>query len=157
MRISRHATYTSTASRRASVGAQKKAHIKITLKARTIAVGFAVCEVVETGSISLKKVAFSVRRENNVLIYRFACKLTSFRSTRKKLWHNPRSFPRRATASGGARSNGTVPVKQNLIQSRRRSFTVSVATAASVNVPGSVRFFAAAAHSDHPIIETSQR
>jgi hypothetical protein len=111
----------------------------------------------ETGVIPSKKVAFSARFEDNVRFYRFACKLASFRSTRKKLWHNPRSFPRRATASDGAGSNGTVPLQQNLIQSRRRSFTVPVAATASVNVPGSVRFFAAAAHSDHPIIETSQR
>jgi hypothetical protein len=131
--------------------------MKITHASTTLVVEFAVRDVVESGAIALKKVAFSVRHENNVLIYRFASELTSFRSTRNKLWHNPRSFPRRASASVGTRSNGTVPVKQNLIQSRRRSFTVAVATAASVNVPGSVRFFAAAAHSDHPIIETSQR
>ncbi|WP_153041055.1 hypothetical protein [Paraburkholderia monticola] len=137
--------------------AQTKPHIEITHLAVTLVPGFAVCDVGEIDAMSRKKVAFSVRRENNVLIYRFACELTSFRSTRKKLWHNPRSFPRRAIAFDGTRSNGTVPVKQNLIQSRRRSFTVPVATAASVNVPGSVRFFAAAAHSDHPIIETSQR
>ncbi|WP_217910356.1 hypothetical protein [Paraburkholderia youngii] len=93
--------------------------------------GFTVRDVVEIDGITRKKVAFSVRYENNVLFYRFASELTSFRLTRNKLWHNPRSFPRRATASDGTRSNGTVPVKQNLIQGRRRSFTVPVATAAS--------------------------
>jgi len=136
---------------------RRKPHIKITHAALKLMVGFAVCDVVEIDAMSRKKVAFSVRCENNVLIYRFACELTSFRSMRKKLWHNPRSFPRRATVSGSTRSNGTVPVNQNLIQGRRRSFTVPVATAAPMNVPDSVVFFAAAAHSDHPIIETSQR
>jgi hypothetical protein len=37
------------------------------------------------------------------------------------------------------RGNGTVPLNQNLIQSPRRSFTVPVATAASLNVPGSLQ------------------
>ncbi|RZF31034.1 hypothetical protein EVC45_03520 [Paraburkholderia sp. UYCP14C] len=136
---------------------QTKPHIKITHAAVTLLIGFAVRDVAETDAIPRKKVAFSVHCENNVLFYRFASELTAFRSTRNKLWHNPRSFPRRATVSGSTRSNGTVPVNQNLIQGRRRSFTVPVATAASMNVPDSVVFFAAAAHSDHPIIETSQR
>jgi hypothetical protein len=49
-----------------------------------------------------------------------------------------------------------VPLNQNLIQSRRRSFAVPFATASSLNVPAS---FAAAARSDsdHPINENSQR
>ncbi|WP_143752180.1 hypothetical protein [Burkholderia sp. SRS-W-2-2016] len=105
-------------------------------------VGSAV-NVGETG----QKVAFAASEEVNVRFYRFASELTAFPSGPDKLWHNRRSFARRAPASGGTRSDGTVPVKQNLIQGRRRSFTVPVASAAAVKTLDSRRFFAAAAHS----------
>ncbi|QQC62952.1 hypothetical protein [Paraburkholderia ginsengisoli] len=89
--------------------------------------------------ISGKKVAFPASFGDNVRFYRFACVFVCFRSRSNKLWHNRRSFRRRAFVSAGTRCNGTVPLNQNLIQSRRRSFTVPVATAASLNVPGSSR------------------
>jgi hypothetical protein len=74
--------------------------------------------------ISGKKVAFCSCREDNVRFYRFACMFVCFRLGLKKLWHNRRSFPRRALPLAAYAANGTVPDKQNLIQSRRRSFTV---------------------------------
>ncbi|MBB5400470.1 hypothetical protein OKW50_002965 [Paraburkholderia youngii] len=136
---------------------QTKPRIKVTHADVTPGSGFTVRDVVEIDGIPRKKVAFSVRYENNVLFYRFASELTCFRLTRNKLWHNPGSFPRRATASDGTRSNGTVPVKQNLIQVDGVPSPCLLLLPHPVNVPDSVRFFAAAAHSDHPIIETSQR
>jgi hypothetical protein len=44
----------------------------------------------------VKKNAFSSCYEDNVRFYRFACVFVCFGSKLKKLWHNRRSFPRRA-------------------------------------------------------------
>jgi hypothetical protein len=71
-----------------------------------------------------KKIAFFSSREDNARFYRFACMFVCFRLKLKKLWHNRRSFPRRALPVAAHAVNGTVLNNQNLIQSRRRSFTV---------------------------------
>jgi hypothetical protein len=58
-------------------------------------------------------------------------------------------------AAGRTRCNGTVPLNQNLIQSRRRSFTVPCRYYG--RTPECAGLHAAAARSDHPIVENSQR